>query len=337
MAPFGDYHPVNGAGWKLYWRVPQLTAGGLEIWWADFNGRRVLWRASSPFAIVPYHRPVAEPPPPEHTYKDGLGYKCGGAPFTALQHGAPNSGAPWGNPAWDAAIDTDAVVVATEPAGDFEAAHLSVTAKFQCGWYQYVQRWIFGADGSIHAAIAMGGMLNPYAKDKAHSHHFYFRLDLDVDGWPSDVAEVFDHASYNDPGGDGWQTIVAQGKQLANPSTARKWRVRDAVSKNAQGELRGYEIELPQYGARDNWSTGDVWVTVYRGDSVQQGGDVGADCKDTALANVYATGPLNPGAGNDVVLWVALHSHHEPRHKGEEQTFLPYHYVDFSLSPRNFS
>ena len=71
MNPWGDHHPVNGAGWSVFWRIPDPKAGGLEMWWADFNGKRVLWKGSKPFAIVPYHHPLQpfsggaiEPPPP---------------------------------------------------------------------------------------------------------------------------------------------------------------------------------------------------------------------------------------------------------------------------------
>src|SRR5262249_49352351 len=140
MAAFGDYHLVAGAGWSVYWRIAQLKGGGLELWWADFQGRRVMWHGSAPFAIVPYHRPHPgpEPPPPEHCYKDGLDTHCGGASFRALKHTAPNSGAPWQSLAFDAAVDTEAVVVTTSPADDFHPAHLEISAKFQCGWYQYV-------------------------------------------------------------------------------------------------------------------------------------------------------------------------------------------------------
>jgi len=91
MAPFGDFHHEFGAGWSVYWRISKQKGSGLEIWWADFHGRRVMWRGTQPFAIVPYHRPVVEPPPPEHTYKDGLNPQCGGADFRALRHTAPNS------------------------------------------------------------------------------------------------------------------------------------------------------------------------------------------------------------------------------------------------------
>jgi Cu2+-containing amine oxidase len=197
-----------------------------------------MWRGSAPFAIVPYHHPNTngEPPGPHFSYKDGVDTQCGGAPFRALQHGAPNSGAPWQSAAFDAADDTDAVVVTVTPADDFNPARLTITAKFQCGWYQYVHSWEFDSYGSIHPRVAMGGMLNPNCPTKAHFHNFYFRIDLDIDGqFPHDVCEIFNHNSLNDPPGDKWDPVPNQTKLLANPDTARKWRVRNTVRKNRAG------------------------------------------------------------------------------------------------------
>ena len=334
MALFGDFHFVSGAGWTLYWRISKLHGSGLEIWFADFQGKRVMWRGTQPFAIVPYHRPIADPQPPEFTYKDGINPQWGGVAFTALQHNAPNA---WTHGGSDAAVDTDAVVVDIEPASDFGPAHLVVSAKFQCGWYQYVHSWEFDSDGNIHPRLAMGGQLNPNDPSKAHLHHMYFRIDLDIDGFPSDVFEVFNHNQFNDPGGDDWKSVANQGKLFADPAKSRKWRVRDAVSKNSLGQHRGYEIEIPQSAGRDKYSTGDIWVTVYRGDHIQQGEDVAIPAPtDDVLESVYAVGPLDTTNGNDIVFWVAVHAHHEPRNEGEENHHLPYHYAEFSITPRNF-
>jgi Cu2+-containing amine oxidase len=340
--PFGNYHNVTGAGWSVYWRIPKFDGSGLEVWWADFQGRRVMWRGSAPFAIVPYHNPNTngEPPGPHFSYKDGIDTQCGGAPFRALKHGAPNSGAPWQSSAFDAADDTEAVVVTVTPADDFEPARLAITAKFQCGWYQYVHSWEFDSYGAIHPRVAMGGMLNPNCPTKSHFHNFYFRIDLDIDGqFPHDVCEVFTHNTLNDPGGDKWDPVLNQGKLLANSASARKWRVRNTVSKNRAGEFKAYEIELPQLSGHTPFSTGDVWVTTYRGDSVQQGEGVGAaNCSDKELESTYAVGALHPGTtGDDIVLWVVIRAHHEPRFKGEEANFLPYHYEEYSIVPRSFA
>src|SRR5215213_2690064 len=80
MADWGDFHQTAGARWNVFLRILDRRAGVLVVWWADFMGKRVMWKGSQPFAIVPYHHPLKphsggsiEPPPPEFTFKDGLG------------------------------------------------------------------------------------------------------------------------------------------------------------------------------------------------------------------------------------------------------------------------
>lgn len=342
MADWGDFHAVSGAGWHLFWRIPEQRGGGLEIWWADFSGKRVLWKGSQPFAIVPYHHPLKafddgsiEPPPPEFTFKDGLGAKCKGAPFTALKWWAPNARA---GAAWWATVDTEAVFVEVEPETPFDPASITISAKFQCGWYQYVHRWEFNSYGEIHAELGMGGTLHPVNADKAHVHHMYFRIDLDIDGFSSDVFELFTHNGFDDTAlTDEWTVQPQQGKHLLNPPTARKFRIRDLVSAVSGSNLpRGYEIEIPAQGGTDTHSTADIWATVYRGDHIEQGETIGAiNCGDRELDGI-ATGPLDTQNGSDIVAWVVVRHHHEPRHQTEERTFLPYHYEGFHIIPRAF-
>jgi hypothetical protein len=342
MNPWGDHHQVSGAGWSVFWRIPDPDAGGLEVWWADFGGKRVLWKGSQPFAIVPYHHPLQpnssgtiEPPPPEFTFKDGLGAACTGAPFRALKHWAPNA---WNGSTWKAANDLEAIRVDTEPETSFGPAELVISAKFQCGWYQYVQRWSFDSYGEIHADLGMGGTLHPSNRDKAHVHHMYFRVDLDIDGWSSDVFEVFSHDGFDDTSsGDHWTVQNHQGKHVLDPKSSRKFRIRDLVSKAGQGlPPRGYEIEIPAQGGTDTHSTADIWATVYRGDTIEQGETIGqANCGDVELDGI-ATGSLDTTNGSDIVAWVVVRHHHEPRHLAEESSFLPYHYEGFHITPRAF-
>jgi Cu2+-containing amine oxidase len=333
MADWGDYHLAKGAGWSVFWRIAQADGIGLEIWWADFLGTRVLWRGTQPFAIVPYHRPIKFPDPPEHVFKDGIDPRNGGLGFLALNSWAINGPTAKSD---HALKDTDAVVVRTETGTGFGPERMSITAKFECGWYQYVHRWEFDRDGNIHPAIAMGGKLNHYGPSKAHVHHMYFRIDLDIQTFPTNLAEEFNHNSFDDipTAGDQWKLITQQQKLFANPATARKWRVRDTLAKNALGQHKSYDIEVPQTAGPDGFSTGDAWVTVYRGDTVQQG--EGVDVHDTALEQTYAKGNLDTINGSDIVLWVAVHSHHEPRDQGEESNHLPYHAAEFSITPRGF-
>ena len=226
MANWGDFHNVTGAGWSAFWRISKADGSGLELWWADFKGKRVLWRGTQPLAIVPYHHPVAFPTKGDSTFKDGLNPQSDGASFLALKFQAPDSNLGHTSP-WNAAKDTEAVFVEVEPASPFKPETLAISAKFQCGWYQYLHRWEFSSDGVIEPNIAMGGALNPYAPDASHVHHMYFRIDLDIDGFQSDLFEVFEHQSFQHPSGDVWTTQANQGKFLADPKSSRKFRVRD--------------------------------------------------------------------------------------------------------------
>ena len=338
MAAWGDFHSVNGAGWSLFWRLPD-EGGGLQIWWADFQGKRVLWKASQPFAIVPYHFPLpagAQPGPPESTFKDGLGAQCEGAPFTPLKQNAPNADLN-GDASWEAVNDTQAVEVHVEPGGSFGPEVLVIEAKLQCGWYQYVHRWSFDSYGQFDADLGMGGAVNPGAPRAAHVHHMYFRIDLDIDGFSSDAFEVFNHKNFDDnTGGDAWsKPIPKQGKFKLKPASARKFRVRDLTSALPDVKsTRSYEIEIPALAGTDTHSTADVWATVYRGDNVEQGADV--SCFDTKL-DTYATGPFDTNNGSDIVLWVVVRHHHEPRNEAEERNFLPYHYEGFHIVHRAFA
>ena len=228
------------------------------------------------------------------------------------------------------------MLVTTEPARDFGPATLQLAAKFQCGWYQYVHRWEFDSTGNIHAALGMGGALNPYAKDAAHVHHMYFRVDLDIDGFGTDVFEVFDHSSFTHPGGDAWKTQSAQGKFLANPASAPQV----PRPRPHQRERHGREAQLrgrapPDRRHRHPLHRRPVGDDL-PGDIVQQGADVGFDCTDKTLGAVYAQGPLNTASGSDIVLWIAIRHHHEPRWRSEEAQYLPYHYEEFHITPRGF-
>src|SRR5215207_6771730 len=77
---------VSFADWTVSWSISPLYGGGLVISNASFRGTSVLFQASQPFVLVPYH---GHSP----TFKDGLGYgACGsGISFTAMRPTAPNA------------------------------------------------------------------------------------------------------------------------------------------------------------------------------------------------------------------------------------------------------
>ena len=207
-----------------------------------------------------------------------------------------------------------------------------VWAKFQCYNYQYVHRWAFRADGSIEAAVGLGGRLwtfNPTTG--GHVHNFYFRLDFDLVTADNNQVQEFSHAG-NNPGQDGWQPLLVEGVRTAQPSTATKWRVVNKSPK-PNGQLRSYELTPASDMGRDGtYSSADLWVLQY--DASQDGAAVGFT--DAVLGTTYLHGPNASVDGRDIVVWYCMRHHHQPRQLGEETNVLPYEFLSFHIEPRDF-
>jgi hypothetical protein len=243
---------VNFADWSVSWSIPNLTGEGLVISFADFKGTRVLHRAGAPFVLVPYH---GNSP----TFKDGLGHL--GAPFTPVKPTAPNRPS-WRIPADQWATNDNqydpvanpggAVMVERTSADLLEPARVDIWAKLQCFNYQYVHRWVFHADGVIHAEVGLGGKLYNIADQTnrgGHVHNFYFRLDFDIATSGNNLVQRFAHKG-NNRGDDQWLDINFESKETADPNTFTKWRVLNKTPK-PNGLFRSYEISPGSDGAPD--------------------------------------------------------------------------------------
>lgn len=332
---------VSYVGWSLSWAIPALKGGGLVIRKADFNRTRVIYEAGAPFVLIDYH---GDKP----TFKDGLGPSSPGASFLALTPIAPDAE---GSELFSAIADNDnqydpdtnpegAVMVEQHPAEPTKPAHLVVWAKFLSGDYQYIHRWEFGADGSIHAEIGLGGKLWPtdpgpdgLKGGRAHIHNFYFRLDFDIATSANNLVQEFAHTNLSALDGDNWINLTKEGKRVVKPAQFTKWRVVNKTPK-PNGQLRGYELIGGSEGSPDaNYSTGDLWVVRYA--SGEDGSTVGTN--DSALEKAYAGGASPESVdGEDIVVWYCLRTHHLPRHLGEEDKVLPYEFIGFRIEPRDF-
>ena len=338
---------MSHANWSLSWAIPALKGGGLVIRKASFGGTRVLYEAGAPFVLVDYHDDAP-------IFKDGLGWTaCGsGLDFTALTPTAPNasssaippSGVATNDNQYDSATNPKGAVMVEKHSAELsEAEHLVVWAKLQCGNYQYIHRWEFGADGSIHVRVGLGGKLWTYPPHpgpdgltggRAHIHNFYFRLDFDIATPSNNLVQEFGHTDLSVLAGDEWKDLKTEGRRTAKPKEFTKWRVANKSPK-PNGQLRSYELIPGSEGPPDGtYSTGDLWVVRYKS-SGEDGSNVG--CNDKVLRDVYAGGGSpEPADGQDVVVWHCLRTHHLPRHRAEEDKVLPYEFIGFRVEPRDF-
>ena len=321
---------VNFADWTLNWSIPTAWGGGLVISQARFRNRMVLWRGTQPFVLVPYHggSPM---------FKDGVDNR--GAPFTPVlptsinATAGPNTPPAANDSQWHPIINPGgAVVVEQEPPSMLEPATVAIWAKLQCANYQYVHKWEFSADGSFEAGVGLGGRLwttNPATSN--HVHHFYFRLDFDIDGSGNNAVHEFTHPN-NGASSDGWSTLTREGKHTAVADRATKWRVVNKAPK-PNGMLRSYEITPASAMDPDGVaSSADLWVLSY--DFSQDGTGVGQT--DAALDTTYLHGQGAQVDGADVVVWQCLRHHHQTRQQGEETITLPYEFMHLHIEPRDF-
>ena len=333
------------ADWTLSWSIPSLWGGGLVISKANFRGTRVLYKATQPFVLVPYHGsdPAVPNPltPDRRHFKDGF-QPVTGAPFIPVLPTSANSPAGWQTP--PAANDNQydpvgnpkgAVVVEKVTKTLLGPEKLVIWAKIQAVNYQYIHRWEFNADGSIDAVVGLGGRLwfTSFATPATagHVHNFYFRLDFDIETAGNNLVQEFSHAT-DQPNGDGWTDITVEGKRTADRADATKWRVLNMTPK-PNGRVRSYEITPASDMAPDGvYSTADFWVLRY--DPNQEGATV--SYTDAVLGNDYLHGPNASVVAQDVVVWCCLRHHHEPRQFGEETSVLPYEFLSFHIEPRDF-
>lgn len=233
---------------------------------------------------------------------------------------------------------------------------LSTVSKV--GWYEYVTRYTFGADGTISPDLGATGDLSPVdwtssaAKGASvgngddehaasHSHNAVWRVHWALGKGPLAV-EQYDASP---TGKVGKQSPLVDGglQRLGHATTAdrasrRWWRVVNPGNHNADGHPVSYEIDL---GATDSFE-----LTEDRLHGAHHGYDVAFTnydaCEVFATGNDETCGDGVPDyvAGDtapltDVVSWIAVGFHHVPR--DEDQSPMELHWQGFRLVPRDLT
>ena len=226
------------------------------------------------------------------------------------------------------------------------------------GWYEYVTRYTFGADGTISPDLGATGDLSPVdwtsAAEKgaavgkgdsehaaSHAHNAVWRIHWALGDGPLAV-EQYDASP---TGRDGKQAPLVEGRlypveraTTADRASRRWWRVVNPGNRNADGHPVSYEIDL---GASDSFEFAEDQAHGSR-----RGYDVAFTNFDDC--EVFATGNDEPcGDGvpdyvaadraplTDVVSWVAVGFHHVPR--DEDQSPMELHWQGFRLVPRDLT
>jgi Cu2+-containing amine oxidase len=211
---------------------------------------------------------------------------------------------------------------------------LRLWSSSQMGAYNYITVWTFKDDGTIEPQMGLTGALQ--FGDTAHVHNIYWRLDVDLVDSAGDSVEEFWRINPTSGGGltgaYGWNPLLGETYRPNDLYTFRKWRVADRNRENSQGAVRSYEL-IPHMGdgnfrstAEEGFTRGEFWVTA------QKPGERFVSTEDSDLLSSYIDGdPIN---GEDIVIWYAIHEHHEVR--DEDAPYMPAEWMHFSLRPRDF-
>lgn len=169
---------LDNSGWEVSFGV-STNGGGLLIGEARFLGIPVLQSGAQPFTLI-----VGE----GSAIKDGIGVPVGepsdGRPYQPLSYFAPNTGLEpllAGYYREPSQLE-DIVHVQSEPKRPAQSpihqACLVLSARFQAGSRQYIQRWEFCADGRIEPSVGLGGMPETFWGSGPHLVNHYFRIEL---------------------------------------------------------------------------------------------------------------------------------------------------------------
>ena len=309
--------------WDLIVVRPKASSGtngsGVELRYVDRLGKRVLYRAHVPILNVEYG-------------VDGVHTGCGPTyrdwqNSEACFHADGNE--PVG-PGWRVCTASPTTILESgHDGGNFRGValwyrdgDLRIVSQLQAGWYRYISDWHLLDNGIIRPRFGFAATANP-CTCKPHTHHAYWRFDLDILTAGNNVVE-----EYNDPpiiGNDNWHTKMYEIRRARDAAHKRRWRVR------RNGTYTGYDI-VPgaNDGTADAYGAGDVWVLRYHGNELDDGHGFGTNPVSTrADLDSFVNGERVDG--QDVVVWYGGHFLHD-----ETQPAPGGHVVGPELRPFNW-
>ena len=245
---------------------------------------------------------------------------------------------------------------------------LVVRSIAQVGNYDYLLDWIFTQSGAIRVEVGLTGIDAPKAVGPAggqrsgdqrfgapvaaelvaphHSHHFNFRLDLDIDGQSNSF--VLGELRQRPAPGPRKSIWTVNERTIASESEGRldhghdQWKVVNDGRRNAFGERVGYVLhshsgvepllDLADY-RRAGFIGHNLWITAFDADERYAAGDTpnqnpGAPGLPQYVANNQAL------VNRDIVLWLTIGHHHVTQ--AEDWPVLSGEKLSFELKPANF-
>lgn len=172
------------------------------------------------------------------------------------------------------------------------------------GNYNYIIEWTFRDDGVMLGRVGATATNYPPQPLETHMHGIFWRLDIDLNGFPGDSVEVVSHVESGLTASDPATMIATESNRLWNPLAFTSLKVHDSTLKNAQGHSSGYDLMPWRTGTprhQENFTSSAFWVTRYKYTEMH------APSLPTYIV------PAESVSSNDVVVWYYGAAHHIPR------------------------
>jgi primary-amine oxidase len=242
----------------------------------------------------------------------------------------------------------------------------------QVGNYDYLVDWIFAQNGTLRVDVGLtgidvtkavnsthrsdptfvedtkyGALVAPQLVATHHSHHFNFRLDVDVDGPMNDflLGHLEPVPTPDSLRRSVWvleQERLKRESQGALDNHGSVWTVINPMQQNSLGYPTGYRLESHSHGEplmhpadfrRARFIAHDLWVTAYDADERYASGDTPNQNPGTPGLPQYQHDNERLRHA-DIVLWHNLSFHHVT--VAEDYPVLSRHSGSFELRPSNF-
>ena len=242
----------------------------------------------------------------------------------------------------------------------------------QVGNYDYMIDWVFNQAGAIRVDVSLTGIDAPKAVRSStlnepgatgetehgalvapnlvavyHSHHFNFRLDLDVDG-PVNSFALGELKTLTGLGKSPRKSVwtpeehILESEKEGAVDHGDIWRVLNPERQNARGYQTSYLLESHGHSERllkkqdyrrASFIENALWVTAFDpAEKYASGETPNQHPGEPGLPEYIKDG--EPLAGRDIVLWHTLSFQHLTA--AEDWPVLPREQGSFSLKPANF-
>ncbi len=202
--------------------------------------------------------------------------------------------------------------------------------------HQFLSRFRLADDGSFSPAVAL--LTSDNKVDSARTINYFWRINFDIAGTGSDdFVEILESSTQQGNKKQFIHTSLTKMDNEFSDTYSRKlmksWRIADGSLKNNFGMPISYHIfplrhNILQRDRKRTWTKSDVFFTTHK------------DCEKKAMLNTQpecsesVDKMIDGDPLHDVVAWVRLTAHYDPKTAGEDAAPL---WHTFTVYPRDIN